>query len=121
MGVYYYFYNMTKAEVNYKPIAQNFKLPFMKNFNNYISKHKQLQIVKEIIKLNENWCDTDVIIVIPDYENYPKYIYTERDIKGKKMCNYSLIEEYNETHIILELRNLILNKMNEFMDNYTII
>jgi len=107
MGVYYWFYNMTKFEINTQPVYQNFGLPWAKSFDSYFNDEERIKIIEDIIERND-WEKTDTILVIPDYDYCMKFIYKKGEI----------IKETEETKVIIELRESIENETNKLLNEF---
>lgn len=79
MGVYYYFYNATLQIHNQLKIFN--QLTFIAKFEG------DIDCFKKVIKINK-WNETDEIHAVPDYEDYPVYVYKN----NKVYINNELIE-----------------------------
>jgi len=105
MDVYYWFYNMTKFEINTEPVYENFVLPLAKGFGYYFNDEEKIKMIEDIIESNE-WEKTDTILIIPDCEYCAKFIYKKGEI----------IKETEETKVIIELRESIKKETNKLFN-----
>ena len=105
MDVYYWFYNMTKFEINTEPVYENFVLPLAKGFGYYFNDEERIKMIEDIIERNE-WEKTDTILIIPDCDYCMKFIYKKGEI----------IKEIEETKVIIELRESIEKETNKLFN-----
>ena len=87
--MYYYFYNMTKSQINTETFKQFYGTSWSYDFCNFRLSFK-LMILDEMIRMND-WDKTDTIIVIPkqhtfgrqNYKDivYNKYIYSNQKLE----------------------------------------
>ena len=87
MGVYYYFHNDTQKIDNKKNICGR-GIYWYANFHLCCS--DKASFFKWLIK-NNKWNDSDKISAIPDYDDYPYYVYKNGLVK-----EYDYIEKQNE-------------------------
>ncbi len=73
MGVYYFFYNVTRKQSNELPIKGHGDCTFVAKFNS-LSEDYIIQVFNNVITDN-NWANTDIIHAYPDNHYCPSVKY----------------------------------------------
>lgn len=87
MGVYYYFYNITRTQTNELPIKGYGQCTFVAKLNSLAEDHI-IEIFKDVINDN-GWSGTDIIRASPDYHYFPYITYDNGTVEYEDMEDYS--------------------------------
>ena len=93
MGVYYFFYNISKSNEQNKYVINGRFCDFVTKFNSY-TESEQRGIFEKCIELN-SWDKEDIILAVPDYYDHDVLRYES----GKIEYDNSLKDNYFESVI----------------------
>ena len=78
MGVYYYFYNVTRQVYNELPIP-NMETKYVSKMHSF-DKMIMRNVFMEVVLVND-WSSYDVIYAEPDYHEYPLIVYENMTVR----------------------------------------